>query len=129
MGRAPEIVNIPSKPTPEGFKIWVLANQGYVLDWLWHAKGDKKGPVDLNISFLNKGFTKTEAVVLDLLTQRHPDTNERLYPPGKHMVWLDNLFSSIKLFERLRSLGIGAAGTVRTTRTKREEMGDGAIDK
>ena len=26
MGRAPEIVNIPSKPTPEGFKIWVLAN-------------------------------------------------------------------------------------------------------
>ncbi|KAF2802624.1 pea pathogenicity protein, partial [Mytilinidion resinicola] len=36
MGRASEIVNIPSKPTPEGFKIWVLANQGYVLDWLWH---------------------------------------------------------------------------------------------
>jgi hypothetical protein len=32
MGRAPEIVNIPSKPTPEGFKIWVFANQGYVLD-------------------------------------------------------------------------------------------------
>lgn len=26
MGRAPEIVNIPTKPTPEGFKIWVLAN-------------------------------------------------------------------------------------------------------
>ena len=26
MGRAKEIVNIPSKPTPEGFKIWVLAN-------------------------------------------------------------------------------------------------------
>jgi len=34
IGRAPEIVNIPSKPTPEGFKIWVLANQGYVLKWL-----------------------------------------------------------------------------------------------
>ena len=32
MGRAKEIVNIPSKPTPEGFKIWVLANEGYVLD-------------------------------------------------------------------------------------------------
>jgi len=32
MGRAPEIVNIPSKPIPEGFKIWVLANEGYVLD-------------------------------------------------------------------------------------------------
>ena len=34
MGRAPEIVNILIKPTPEGFKIWILANQGYVLDWL-----------------------------------------------------------------------------------------------
>ena len=59
MGRAPEIVNIPLKPTPEGFKIWVLANQGYVLDWLWYAKGDKRGPVDLDKSFLDEGFTKT----------------------------------------------------------------------
>jgi len=124
MGRAPEIVNIPSKPTPEGFKIWVLANQSYVLDWLWHAKGDKKGPVNLNKAFLNEGFTKTQAVVLDLLTQRNDVTNERLYPPGKHVVWLDNLFSSVKLFERLRELGIGAAGTVRTTRTRREELGE-----
>ena len=32
IGRAPEIINIPTKPTPEGFKIWVLANQGYILD-------------------------------------------------------------------------------------------------
>lgn len=32
MGRASETVNIPSKPEPEGFKIWVLANAGYILD-------------------------------------------------------------------------------------------------
>jgi hypothetical protein len=51
MGRAPEIVNIPSKPTPEGFKIWVLANEGYVLDWLWHARGDNGGTVDLDEYF------------------------------------------------------------------------------
>jgi hypothetical protein len=25
-GRTPEIVNIPTKPTPEGFKIWMLGN-------------------------------------------------------------------------------------------------------
>ncbi|OCK74316.1 hypothetical protein K432DRAFT_398181 [Lepidopterella palustris CBS 459.81] len=105
MGRAPEIVNIPTKPTPEGDK-------------------KEQGPQDLYRSFLEEDFTKTQAVVLDLLTQRHPDTDERLYPPDKHVVWLDNLFSSVKLFERLRSLRIGAAGTVRTTRTKREEMGE-----
>ena len=34
---------------------------------------------------------------------------------------MDNLFSSIKLFKRLRREGIGAAGTIRMSRTKREE--------
>jgi hypothetical protein len=68
MGRAPEIVNIPSKPTPEGFKIWVLANEDYILDWLWHARGDKAGPVDLDETFTEEGFSKTQVVVLDLLT-------------------------------------------------------------
>src|SRR5271170_4932975 len=125
LGRSSEIVNIPSKPTPEGYKIWILASHGYILDWLWHAKGDGKGPVDLDESFTkDEGFTKTQAVVLDLLTQQDPVTNERLYPPGRYVVWLDNLFTGIKLFKRLRGLGIGAVGTVRTTRTKREELED-----
>ena len=34
MGHAPEIINIPTKPTPKGFKIWVLANEGYILNQL-----------------------------------------------------------------------------------------------
>jgi len=68
MGRAPKIVNIPSKPTPEDFKIWVLANRGYILDFMWYAKGEKKGPVNLDTSFTEgEGFLKTQAVVLDLL--------------------------------------------------------------
>ena len=125
MGCAFKIINIPLKLTLEGFKIWVLANEGYILDWLWHAKGDKKGPVDLDPSFTeDEGFSKTQAVVLDLLTQRDGETNERLYPPRKQVVWLDNLFTSVKLLTRLRDLGIGGAGTVQTTRTKRKEQGD-----
>jgi len=48
MGRAKEVVNAPVKPTPEGFKIWVLANTGSVPDWLYHAKGDRLGPVDID---------------------------------------------------------------------------------
>ena len=124
MGRAPEIVNIPSKPTLEGFKIWVLANEGYILDFIWHAKGNIKGPVDLDQSFIEEGFSKTQAVVLDLLLQNDAEINERLYLPNKHVVWLDNLFTSIKLLTKLRGLGIGAAGTVRTTKTQREEQGD-----
>ena len=129
MGRAPEIVNIPTKPTPEGFKIWVLANEGYILDWLWHARGNNGGPVNLDKYYTKEeGFSKTQAVVLDLLTQRDTETNKPLYPPGKHVIWLDNLFTSVKLLIRLRKLGIGGAGTVRTTRTERERKGGGKGD-
>lgn len=117
-GRAKEIVNIPSKPTPEGFKIWILANEGYVLDWLFHAKG--QGPYELDTYWTKKeGFTPTEAVVLDLLLRKQE--GQPRFCPNRHTVWVDNLFSSVKLFERLRREGIGAAGTVRTSRTKREE--------
>lgn len=37
------------------------------------------------------------------------------------MVWLDNLFTQTRLFSVLREKGIGAAGTVRTTKIRREE--------
>ncbi|KAF2475600.1 uncharacterized protein BDR25DRAFT_213300, partial [Lindgomyces ingoldianus] len=36
-GRTPEIVNIPSKPVPIGYKMWVLADQGYVFVVDWRA--------------------------------------------------------------------------------------------
>ena len=118
-GRAFETVNIPSKPTPEGFKVWVVANQGYILDWLWDAKGDKKGPVDLDEYWTkDKGFSRTQAVVLDLLLQELD--GKRYFDKNKHIVWLDNLFTSVKLLRQLREEGIGAAGTVRTTKTRRE---------
>ena len=116
MGRAKEIVNIPTKPEPEGFKIRVLANCGYVLDWLYHCKGDKYGPVDLNDFFTKQlGVSKTQAVVLDLLSQ-HGISDD-----FQHIVWLDNLFTSARLLKQLEDDGFGAAGTVRTTRTQREQ--------
>ena len=115
IGRANEIVNIPSKPTPEGFKIWVLANQGYVLDWLYHGKGTL-GPIDLDphwTKFL--GFLKTQAVVLDLVNQ---EGINRLF---KYIIWMDNLFTSARLLVQLEERGFGGAGTVRTTKTQREK--------
>jgi hypothetical protein len=115
-GRTHDIVNIPTKPTPIGFKIWVLADNGYVLDLLWHVKGDgqDQGPQGLRTTWEEQGFSRTQAVVLELMT--------RMPNEGKgHAVWLDNLFTSSKLLTTLRNYGIGAAGTVRTGRTKREE--------
>jgi len=60
MGRVSKVINIPLKLMPKGFKIWVLANEGYVLNWLWHAKGNRKGLVDLDTTFTKEeGFLKT----------------------------------------------------------------------
>ena len=115
-GRFAVTINIPSKPVPKGYKIWILANAGYVLNWLFHAKNDKLSPIDLNDWWIkDEDFSKTQAVVLDLLTQQGIDNN------NKHVVWLDNLFTSTRLLSVLRDLGFGIAGTVRVTKTKRDE--------
>lgn len=119
MGRAKEIVNISSKPTPKGFKICVLANQGYVLDWLFHIKGQNKGdgPQDLDDYWTNwLGFTKTQAIVLDLVSQ------DGISKDHFHIIWLDNLFTSARLLTRLEDKGFGAAETVRTSTTRREDI-------
>ena len=90
---------------------------------MFHAKGNKKGPYNLDKVYTKEeGFFKTQAVVLDLLLQRDDLTDEPLYPPNKHMVWLDNLFISVKLLSQLQKAGISASGTIRTTKTKQEEQ-------
>src|SRR5437667_203542 len=69
-GRTSDTVNIPTKPTLIGFKIWVLADHGYVFDLLWHVKGDGKdqGPQGLHTAWEKQGFSRTQAIVLELMT-------------------------------------------------------------
>ena len=60
MGRTPKIVNIPTKPTPKGFKIQVLANKANILNQLQYARGNNGGLVNLDKIFTkDKGFLKT----------------------------------------------------------------------
>ncbi len=95
-GRSGNTVNILTKPTPIRFKIWVLADQGYVFDLLWHVKGDGKdeGPQGLRITWGKQGFSRTQAVVLELMT--------RMLNQGKgHAAHIDNLFTSSKLLTTL----------------------------
>ena len=85
--RAYEIANVPSKPTPKEFKMWVLANQGYILDWLFHAKGNKNSPINLDTSFADKeNFSKTQAVILDLPFRDDETTGQHYFGPNKHVV-------------------------------------------
>ena len=120
-GRAKEITTIPCKRNPTGFKIWILADHGYIILFMFHSKGDGKydGPYRLDPQWKKMGFSATEAVVLHLAVSIDP----YLLRPNMHIVWLDNLFTKIRLLEALRERGIGAAGTVRApnNQTPREE--------
>jgi hypothetical protein len=110
-GRAKEITTIPNKPTPTGFKVWVVADSGFFMNWTWHQPGKKGGPVgvlipkELGGTVNGKGGNKTQAVVYHLL--------ERL-PTARYHVYLDNLFVSDRLLRFLRSKNYGATGTCRT---------------
>lgn len=127
-GRASETVNIPSKPTPIGFKIWALCNEAFLVDWTFHSNGE--GPWDLDEYYTDEQYeislTQTAAVVPDLVAQLCP--HELPFDSPKYIVWIDNLFTSARLMTTLRSENIGAAGTVRmgkTQREKNEEKGAG----
>lgn len=105
-GRSALKTYIPNKPTPEGIKIWVIAQDGIFLRWLWHTPG--KGPIGIPKKQRNDDhpyhLTPTQLVVVTLIN---------LLPTASYHVFLDNLFSSPDLFKLLYDMGIGASGTAR----------------
>ena len=95
---------IPNKPTPTGFKVWVVAERGLFLYWIWHIPG--KGPVGI--------LRKPESAKINLNpTQKVVTHLLGLLPKAAYYVFLNNLFSSPKLFIILRESGIGASGIAR----------------
>ncbi|KFA68879.1 hypothetical protein S40285_07702 [Stachybotrys chlorohalonatus IBT 40285] len=89
IGKSKLKLTISTKPTPTGFKIWVIAQQGYFLGWGLEAKASPQ-----------------------------PDTKRGAFPiselpDASYHVFLDSLFSSPRLFAALRDEGHGATGTAR----------------
>jgi hypothetical protein len=103
-GRAKETVNLPSKPTPKGYKIWVLALQhGYVYPWRWHSLID--GPEGISrssrkvyqpVPMVPVILAPTYLVVQDLYQELQ--TTEF---GVKRLVFLDNLFLTLALAHTL----------------------------
>ncbi|EGU72291.1 hypothetical protein FOXB_17200, partial [Fusarium oxysporum f. sp. conglutinans Fo5176] len=114
-GRSKETTLVKGKPTPVGFKVWVITQQGFFLRWLWHIKSSPYTAVIVDLSTPKpvgkKGKLRTEiplsntqSVVVHLVKRLHPQT---------YHVFTDNLFSLPQLFRLLRQLGFGATGTAR----------------
>ncbi|KAF6806132.1 hypothetical protein CSOJ01_09060 [Colletotrichum sojae] len=103
-GRSMETTTLPNKPTPVGFKVWVLAQKGYCLRSLWHVHVPQARQAWGNIEAKKAALTPTQRVVTTLVV---------LLPAAGYHVFLDNLFASVKLFRALRRQNIGASGTCR----------------
>jgi Transposase IS4 len=101
-GRLSDTCKMPNKPIKQGYKIFALADNGYV----WHFQLSSK---HYGIAELHKvdELLPTGSMVLQMA---------RLLPkfPNSHYVlYLDNYFTSIPLFSMLRKENIGAVGTTR----------------
>jgi hypothetical protein len=105
-GRSHDIITIPSKPIPTGYKGWAVAQKGFILSWLWHSKGSRLVGIKKIPKVLGKNkIAATVPHLLDLFPKRLRDS--------PYIVWLDNLFSNTKLFEYLRDQSYVATSTAR----------------
>src|SRR5437667_12911706 len=115
-GKAKETVKMPSKPIPVGYKVWVMADSGYFLQWSFHAKGE--GPVGLNTKEEYPDLAPTQAIVAHLLNQLPlPPT-----PDHGYHCFMDNLFSTPELFSLLHTRNIATTGTTRPRRVTSKQL-------
>ncbi|ENH75294.1 hypothetical protein FOC1_g10001484 [Fusarium oxysporum f. sp. cubense race 1] len=122
-GRSKDTTLVKNKPTPVGFKVWVIAQNGLFIRWLWHVKASPYAAVIVKLPKIKpaakpqqgkkrKGRPKetvalsnTAGVVIHLVN---------MLPKQTYHVFMDNLFSSPNLFRALReAAGHGATGTAR----------------
>ena len=117
MKRIDETINISSKSKLKKFKIWMLINFDYVLNWLYHVKNDKKNSIDLNSIYIKKWKVfKIQVVVFDLLQQNDISNDYQ------HIVWIDNLFTSIRFCFKINEIEFETVDTVRIIKMKRKEQ-------
>lgn len=90
---------MPSKPISQGYKIFGIADHGYLYNFLWSSR--EKGIQDI---VLWPGLTKTGCLVRNLVLS---------LPRRRLIIYMDNYFTSIPLFTELRACEYGAMGTTR----------------
>lgn len=96
---------IRGKPIRFGYKMWALTTSlGYALQF--EPYQGARGHQTHDPHFLGMGG----AVVMDLLSELQKDN-------GYHLTF-DNLFTSLKLVDRLTDMGIACTGTIRSNRVE-----------
>ena len=104
-GRADKTLTIPNKLIKIGFKLWMVADLGYMLHWFYHTK--IKGAWSC---FKIVGLNLIASIVIYLLEVLPKGPKREPY----YHIWLDNLFTNQKLLLKLQNRGFGAIGTARS---------------
>jgi hypothetical protein len=90
---------MPKKPIKQGYKIYGIADHGYIYNWIWSSR--EKGLQDI---VLHPTLTNTGSLVRNLALS---------LPRRCLTIYLDNYFTSVPLFSELRACNFGAVGTTR----------------
>jgi hypothetical protein len=85
---------VPGKPHPHGYKIWVLANENYMLQFQLYEGKAAAGPS-----------------IHDMVMQL-----TQLYRNNNHVLYVDTLFTSPTLLASLFNVGIRVCGSVKRNR-------------
>ncbi|KAI8680763.1 hypothetical protein NCS56_00482300 [Fusarium sp. Ph1] len=133
-GRSNETTVVKGKPIPRGFRIWVVAQQGFFIHWFWHITGAQYGAVGVELPPAKRRCTRRtqgsqetqegssdEPIALNS-TQSVVVALANTLPKATYHVFVDNLFSSADLFRSLRMHGHGATGTARANSGINEEL-------
>jgi hypothetical protein len=119
-GRSKHTTTIRNKPIPEGHKGWAIADDGYLLRWLYHSRVHKTPGMPRTATQLKTQGIQHRGTHLSP-TQHVPwilvDPLRQMYPERTFALFLDNLFTSYTLLSFLRSQGIAACGTARANGT------------
>jgi hypothetical protein len=101
-GSSSHTVKMQNKPIKMGYKIWACCEQGYLFFFLFYSRNEGTGELEKH-----DDLSATQSMVWQM-SKRLPK-NGRVYT-----IYMDNLFTSVRLFRMLREAGIGACGTTRT---------------
>jgi len=105
LGHTRHAIKAPHKPIKQGYKIWALADLGYIFNWLWYSKA--QGTEGLGKRSRQNTMADTQALVISL-AKSLPNSAAQDY-----ILYLDNLFTNGLLAKALRELDIGVMGTTR----------------
>lgn len=108
--RTIHLLQIDNKAAGKGFKIYTLCSGHYLYDWIYTSKVAKVPQAKHYKSRISQAlFTDSERMVLTLV-----EAMIESHPPGyRYQVVFDNFFSTTRLYDELRSWGVGAYGTAK----------------